>query len=242
MTENRKTKKPLIGIVPLVDTERESWWMLPGYMEGIRHAGGLPVMLPLTSDPGELDQITETCQGILFTGGQDVSPSVYGEPVSFSNVVTCCKRDEMELALLQKAMEKDLPVLGICRGIQLFNAALGGTLYQDLPSQHPSNTVHAMRPPYDQPAHMVELLPDSALFSLLQKNEIPVNSYHHQAIRTLAPSLKAMAVSSDGLIEAVEIPEKSFFWAVQWHPEFSWKTSADSRRIFAAFADACRKD
>ena len=233
-------KKPVIGILPLMDIQKESYWMLPGYMKGVEGAGALPVMLPLTSDAGDLAQMLALCDGFLFTGGQDVSPSVYGAEKLPCCGEVCPERDAMEAALLSMAIAADKPVLGICRGIQFMNAALGGTLYQDLPAQWVSPVRHAMKPPYDATAHSVTILRGTPLGVLLGCETLGVNSYHHQAVRDLSPQLQPMALSEDGLIEAVYLPGKRFIWAVQWHPEFSYRTDAASRAILAAFADACR--
>lgn len=234
-------KKPLIGVVPLVDEERESFWMLPGYFEGIEEAGGIPVMLPLTSDPEDLTQMANFCDGFLFTGGQDVSPRLYGEETREGCGECCPARDEMEQALLTQALGLDRPVLGICRGIQFLNAALGGTLYQDLPTEHYSKIVHHQERPYDQPSHEVSLLRGSPLAELLGDKTLAVNSCHHQGVRHLADSLSAMAYAPDGLVEAVWMPGKRFVWAVQWHPEFSHKASEASRKIFRAFVERCQE-
>lgn len=232
-------KKPIIGVVPLVDEERESFWMLPGYFEGIEEAGGIPVMLPLTDDPEAVARLAETCDGVLLTGGHDVSPEVYGETPREVCGACCPARDRMERLLLAEALQRDLPVLGICRGIQFLNAALGGTLWQDLPVDYPSEVNHHQTGAYEAPIHTVRLLPGTPLADLLGKDVLPVNSYHHQAIHTLAPGLVAMATAPDGIVEAVYEPGKRFVWAVQWHPEFSWKVNEDSRKIFAAFVGAC---
>ena len=141
----------------------------------------------------------------------------------------------MERELLNRALEQDKPILGICRGLQFLNVALGGTLYQDLPTEHPPGIEHPMKPPYDQAAHMVRTLPDTPLAALLQKTDLDVNSCHHQAVKTLAPGLAEMARSTDDLIEAVYLPGKTFVWAVQWHPELSFRTDENSRKIFQAF-------
>ena len=152
-------KRPLIGIVPLVDAQRESYWMLPGYMRGVEQAGGLPIMLPLTDDDAALRQLADTCGGFLLTGGQDVSPALYGAAPAPACGETCPARDAMETKLLALALEQDKPVLGICRGIQFLNVYLGGTLYQDLPTEHPSAAEHHQKPPYDVPVHSVTLVP-----------------------------------------------------------------------------------
>ena len=232
-------KKPLIGLIPLVDVERDSYWMMPPYFEALEEAGALPVMLPLTADEGALAQILEMCGGLLFTGGPDADPALYGEEKLPACGLVVPRRDEMELRLFRMALAADKPVLGICRGIQLFNVALGGTLWQDLPSQAPSAIQHEQKPPYDQPAHKVSILPGTPLAALLGRAEADVTSRHHQAIKALAPGLQAMACSPDGLVEAVWMPDKRFVWGVQWHPEHTCKTSGDSRRLFAAFVEQC---
>lgn len=233
-------KKPIIGLVPLFDDEKDSLWMLPGYMDGIVDAGGIPIMLPLTSEKATIDQLLDTVDGIIMTGGHDVSPDIYGEE-KLEDLVVCNEaRDSMEKELLKQALEKDIPILGICRGIQFINAFLGGTLYQDLGKQHPSETEHHQKPPYDVPVHKVKLISDSKLYGLLRKDVISVNSYHHQAVKDVADELKVMAVSEDGLVEAVELPEKRFVWAVQWHPEFSYKTDENSKMIFGEFVNHCQ--
>lgn len=231
--------RPLIGLIPLVDSARESLWMLPGYMDGIKEAGGLPVMLPLTDDAESIRRLVDTCDGFLITGGQDVSPPVYGEAQRDVCGECCPARDEMEQQLLAEALRADRPVLGICRGIQILNAVLGGSLYQDLPAEHPSAVTHRMQPPYDRAAHTVALAEDSPLRQALGgRTEIGVNSCHHQGIRELAPPLRIMAAAPDGLIEGAWMPGKRFVWAVQWHPEFSHRVDENSRKIFRAFVGA----
>ena len=231
--------KPVIGIVPLVDQEKESLWMLPGYMEGIMEAGGIPVILPLTSDADVIAQLLGTIQGVLLTGGHDIDPSLYGEERRPECGESCKERDEMETELLKQALEKNIPILGICRGIQFLNVHLGGTLYQDLVKQRPSTVEHHQKPPYDIPIHDVEILEDGSLYRVLNTKKLSVNSYHHQAIKRKADTLKSMVVSEDGIVEAVEMTDKKFVWAVQWHPEFSHKTDANSRKIFEEFVKNC---
>ena len=235
-------KRPVIGVVPLYDIQRDSLWMIPGYLDGIAAAGGIPVVLPLTEDEQVLRQLANDVDGFLMTGGQDVSPALYGEERLDSCGETLPVRDGMESRLFQLCLERDVPVLGICRGIQLMNVLLGGTLYQDLPSQHPTETEHHMSPPYDRPVHQVEICKGTPLFDLIQTERMDVNSYHHQAVRDKAPALQTMAVSEDGLIEAVCLPERPFVWAVQWHPELSWRTDEKSRRIFEAFVGRCASE
>ena len=231
-------KKPWIGVLPLVDEGRESYWMLPGYLKGILQAGGLPVMLPLVSEDGLLEQMAKAMDGFLFTGGPDVSPGRYGGEREAFCGEGCEERDEMELRLFKKVYSRDKPALGICRGMQLANVALGGTLYQDLVAQCPSEIGHRQPSPYDAPAHSVAIVSASPLGRLLGKGEINVNSCHHQAVRVLSAHLSPMAFSPDGLVEAVYAPGKAFMWAVQWHPEFNYQVEESSRMIFGAFIRA----
>lgn len=231
--------RPVVAVMPLVDDERESLWMLPGYMNALREAGAVPFMPALTTDRQEIDRIFGMCDGLVMTGGHDVNPECYGESDRYGNLHCCDARDEMELALLERAVASDKPVLGICRGLQIMNVFCGGTLYQDLPSEHPSDVDHHQHPPYDRPAHHVRLCEHTPLFDDLQVNVLAVNSYHHQAIHDLAQGLVAMAISEDGLVEAIDRPESRYFRAVQWHPEFLHEADEPSRCIFRSFVNAC---
>lgn len=228
-------KRPIIAVTPLYDSEKESYWMLPGYMKGIEKAGGVPVMLPLTANAEILKRLAAQYDGFLFTGGHDISPQLYGTEKSHFCGEICEERDTMEKCLIEEALCLDKPVLGICRGIQILNAVLGGTLYQDLPAEHPSKLEHHQMPPYDKPIYKVDLELGSPLFSLLRKQTLEVNSYHHQAIKTLSDKLVPMAYAEDGLIEAVYLPDTHFVWAVQWHPEFSYEKDKSNFEIFQEF-------
>lgn len=232
----------VIGCIPLYDDEKDSYWMVPGYMKMLEDAGAVPLMLPLTDDDGIIDYFMKICGGFLLTGGHDVTPSLYSAAKSEKCGTNCPTRDSMEKKILSKSVAADKSVLGICRGIQLMNVCLGGDLYQDLPSEHPSGTEHHMSAPYDRVAHFVKLLSDTPLRAIIGKDRIGVNSYHHQAIKKLAPVLTAEAMSDDGLTEAAYMPGKRFIRAVQWHPEFSYKTDENSRKIVAAFVASCPEE
>lgn len=231
-------KKPVIGIVPLVDAGRESLWMLPGYMELVKAAGGVPVMMPLTEKADNIEVLLDLCDGFLITGGHDVDPACYGEEAMSECGELCPLRDRMERPLFLGAIERDKPVLGICRGLQAMNVILGGDLYQDIPKQRPSGVDHHMDAPYGRTAHPIRLVEGSPLAQCLGALEAGVNSCHHQAVRTLAPRLKSMAEAPDGVIEAVYMPDRRFVWAVQWHPEF-YGNNPDSHKIFEAFIKSC---
>lgn len=240
---------PVIGIVPLVDYAKESLWMLPGYMDGIAEAGGTPIMLPLTDDDTRIKQLVAMCDGIVFTGGQDVDPALYGETPTEEYLAgkpeLSPERDRMEPRLLAEAIRADKAILGICRGMQLIDVAFGGNLWHDLPSEHPSDVEHHMpNPPYDLLGHEVTLVAGTPLAELMEQagegDRIAVNSYHHQAVKQVGEGLEVMATADDGVIEAVYCPESRFLWAVQWHPEFLHKVDHRSRMIFKAFVDAAR--
>jgi len=217
-------QSPIIGVTPLWDAERKSVWMLPDYLDGIKAAGGIPIILPLEMAEEDADRIVETCDGFLFTGGQDVG--------------SCSERDKLETLLLSKALLSDKAILGVCRGLQFINVFLGGTLWQDLPSEHPSEIVHRQGKPYGTPTHKVIL--NGNLKTLLGKDIIEVNTLHHQAAKDLGSDLTPMAVSPDGIIEAIQMVGKRFVWAVQWHPEYMFKTDPDSLAIFSCFVRHCK--
>ena len=234
--------KPLIGCVPLVDYGRESLWMLPGYFDAIVEAGGVPVMLPLTSDPAAVARLLDALDGLVVTGGQDVDPARYGNKNPEAAALCgelCPERDAMEALLVPAALERDLPLLGICRGLQALNVILGGTLWQDLPKQLPSEVEHHGKAPYENPVHVVDVPAGTPLAACVGAGELPVNSFHHQALRDVAPGLEVMATAADGVVEAVWRPASRFCWAVQWHPEFSHAVDEPSRRIFSALVEAC---
>lgn len=238
------SRNPLIGVVPLVDYGRESLWMLPGYFDAVLEAGGVPVMLPLTDDRDVQARALDAVDGLIVTGGQDVDPARYGEKdpglVALCGEL-CPERDAMEALLVQEALERDLPLLGICRGLQALNAILGGTLWQDLPQQRPSKVEHHGKAPYENPVHVVDVLAETPLAACVGEGKLPVNSFHHQALRDVAPGLEVMAEAPDGVVEAVWRPASRFCWALQWHPEFSHTVDEPSRKIFSAFVEACRR-
>ncbi len=235
-------KKPVIGVSPLYDETKESIWMLPGYLEGLLEVGAIPVILPLTAQKEDYEYLDAQFDGYLLTGGHDIDPALYGEEKSENCGAPCAMRDTIEPYLYHMAVAEDKPVLGICRGIQLINVLEGGTLYQDLPSEYKTTVEHHMSAPYDRVEHKVDIKMDSPLYDLVKKEKLRVNSYHHQAVRTLGEKLVSMAVSEDGLVEAVYRPDLKFVWGVQWHPEFLYRKDADAKKIFQAFVDACGTD
>lgn len=230
-------KKPIIGLLPLYDPKKDSYWMLPQYVEALEACGAMALILPPRMSPADRQRTLTLCDGLLFPGGQDVEPTLYGMERSPYCAPSAKRRDDLEFPLCREAFAADVPMLGICRGLQLFNTALGGTLYQHLPAEQPQVMNHDMTAPYDRVFHMATL--SGPLSALLGKTELGVNSYHHQSIKDVAPPLRVMAEAPDGVVEAVYAPEKTFLWGIQWHPEYFWKT--EQGEIFLAFVDAARK-
>ena len=236
-------KKPIIGVTPLFDNKLNSLWMLSDYMNGVQHGGGIPVILPFTESEEEIDELAQKFDGFLFTGGEDIDPALYAQgKMSFCGDTSSC-RDTLEKIVFQKAMKYKKPILGICRGVQFINVILGGSLYQDIKIQAvPSSPIiHSQGKPYEVPVHSVEIYSNTPIYSLAGRNEIKVNSLHHQAISRLADSLSPAAIAPDGIVEAVYMPKERFVVGVQWHPELMFKTDTVSASIFKALVDASSK-
>ena len=231
--------KPIVGISPLYDEEKRGLWMRPGYLDVLYACGAIPLVLPFDSDAVDVEQVLGLCDGLILAGGADVNPRLYGEDPIDQCGPTQSIRDELEYRLLDKALDADMPVLGICRGSQILNVYCGGTLYQDLATQLPDTINHAMEPPFEVPCHKVVLEEGEPLHQLLGVDELPVNSIHHQAIRDVAPTLVPLARSHDGVIEGVWMPGKRFVWGVQWHPEWIWDVDDRQRQIVSNFVRIC---
>jgi putative glutamine amidotransferase len=232
--------KPIIGVLPLYDKAKESIWMLPGYLDRIKNAGGIPIILPYGATKEELEKLNKGIDGYLFTGGNDVNPEFYKAKRKHECGPIDSLRDNSEKILYQIAKRDDKPILGICRGIQQINVLEGGSLYQDLPTDHPSKVIHHLEYPYDRKSHSVYVFSNSPLGELIKTDSLEVNSLHHQALRRIASSLRSMAVSEDGLVEAIYHPKMKFMWAVQWHPEYMLENENASKKIFKAFIDSIK--
>lgn len=218
----------------------QSWLLLADdYVHAIRKAGGSPLILPTDAEGDDSPSVIEKLDGILISGGNDVSPRFYGERFDKHCGMLDTKRDQFELRLARLALEKDIPLLGICRGLQVFNVAQGGTLYQDLPSQIDFEEHSIWCGERNAATHTVTILSDTPLADILGEETVWVNSFHHQGVRDLAPGLKPAARSQDGVVEAFWLPGKRFALAVQWHPEMMFDSPLQAR-IFTAFIDACR--
>jgi len=236
------SRPPLIGLPTLAippGPKPPRFGINQSYVRALVAAGCAPVLIPLLDDDDRLRAVYERLDGIVFPGGADVAPEEYGEePIGDLNVVEAA-RDRTELTLARWAFADDLPTLGICRGQQVLNVALGGSLWQDLRHQGVTAVEHSDADGRARNAfiHRVRLDPDSRLAQLIDETDIEVNSLHHQAVKTIAPQLRVTGKSDDGVIEAVESPERRFLIAVQWHPEeideVPWV-----QRLFAGFVRA----
>ena len=221
--------RPVIGVTPCST--------LADYVESVKRAGGEPVVLSNDDDPSA---VLERVDGILLTGGLDVDPGLYGE-ARHQATRTAPDRDRFEVPLAKAAVERDVPLFAICRGVQVLNVAEGGTLVQDIPSAVTTELNHSVDVPKDHQAHAVKVTPGTRLAASLA-GEAPtdtctVNSRHHQAVATVAPEFVVAAVSPDGVVEAIERPASSFCVGVQWHPENFWR-SGEFSGLFAAFVNA----
>jgi putative glutamine amidotransferase len=210
-----------------------------GYVRSVLAAGGVPAILSPLVGPSFAARALDGCDGVLFTGGEDVDPAWYNSDRSPLLNPPSRERDLFELALFAAARQRELPILGICRGIQLMNVALGGTLYQDLPSERPGEVDHNRAGTRTDRSHAVRLTPGSLAADALGATAVRVNSFHHQGIRDLAPGLVATGWSDDGLIEAIEAaPGQPWMLAVQWHPEEMYADAgAPERGLFRVLVE-----
>ena len=230
---------PIIGLLAAVDNEATTSVLHP-YVRAIEKAGGVPLVLPYTESTDVIRRFVELCDGFFFTGGVDIAPARYGEATRPLCDEIHLLRDALEFAVWQEAFPTGKPLLGICRGAQLFNVALGGTLYQDLPSECPSDIAHRQNEDKFEFSHDIAVLPDTPLAALLGVSRIRGNSFHHQALKSLGTSLAVMAKADDGVIEAFWSVDHPYLRAYQWHPERLYDKDENARIIFADFIGACR--
>jgi putative glutamine amidotransferase len=214
------------------------------YLEALVRAGAAPLLIPNLTDQALLRTVFESVDGLLFSGGDDVDPAHYGEDRHEKCGTITPERDMAELALIPWAIDEGKPILAICRGIQVLNVALGGSLYQDIQAQLPGAQKHDWHPGYprNHPAHLVEIVAHTRLAHLLGVTSLPVNSLHHQAVKDVAPRLIVAGRTSDRIVEAVEAEGHPFAIGVQWHPEELAGADPRAQRLFDALVQACRAD
>ena len=236
---------PLIGISGSVSKNERELSVSACYTNALLTAGAIPVILSPHMDDGVLSACLDTLNGILLAGGNDVDPNRYGdEPLDELGEVNPL-RDDFEIRLVKMAAERSMPVLGICRGIQSLNVAMGGTLWQDIPSQYRrtdgrKGLAHSQTRADHFTSHCVTIEKETLLYRVIGEATIRVNTFHHQAVRMPAPCLRVGACASDGLIESVEHPSLPFFLGVQWHPERYFDRDKTAMALFQAFTDAAK--
>ncbi|MGI6209664.1 MAG: gamma-glutamyl-gamma-aminobutyrate hydrolase family protein [Anaerolineae bacterium] len=214
------------------------------YLQAVRGAGADPLLIPMELPESSLPRVVAMMDGILLVGGGDVEPSCYGAQRDPKCGPSDERRDRSEIALVHEALRQGKPLLAICRGIQVLNVALGGTLHQDIPSDFPDSTLTHSDNPRQSVAHTVRVEPASRLAELVGAQEMGVNSMHHQAVKDVAPDLRPVAWAPDGVVEAVEMPGHALVLGVQWHPEELVAEHHHARRLFEALAHqslACHK-
>jgi putative glutamine amidotransferase len=232
------TRRPLIGITIGYDPEdREIFQLRDDYVRSVETAGGLPLVLA-PGNPEDAGPLLDRLDGLLLTGGADVGPHHYGAEPHPTVVRVLPERDSFELALIREALARDLPMLAICRGHQVLNVATGGTLIQDIPSLVRGTVDHDPEGERWHPAHDVRILPGTRLRGILGRDEVAVNSFHHQAVKDVGEGLVVSAVSADGVVEGLERPASRFVVGVQWHPEAFWDKDGAFRPLFEALVRA----
>ena len=232
--------RPVIGVFGEVDEEKCS--KIKGdYISALEDAGGLPVLLPYSGRAETVEGYVGLCNGFLFSGGVDIEPSRYGETKKESCGEIQLYRDELELLGAGPVFRSKKPVMAICRGIQLVNVALGGTLYQDIPSEIKTDIEHRQTASKYSPSHFINVTPGTPLYAIAQKTRIAGNSFHHQSVKTPGKGLEIMAKADDGVIEALYGTGEQYIRAYQWHPERLYRSDGINFELFADFIRACEK-
>lgn len=241
--------KPIIGVTPDFNAgDRKEWggreptyFLRARYIRAIEELGGVPLVLPLHADRTTRRYILHNLDGLLITGsGPDLPPSLYGERQRFPFKIVSERRASFELDIVRLAKQADLPLLGICGGMQTMNVACGGSLIQDIPAQVSKPLQHRQQTHATNLSHTITVAPGSLLRRIVRSASMRVNSSHHQSVNAVAPSLIASAQASDGIVEAIESPAHRFFLGIQWHPEFLFDRYPLHRRLFEAFLRASR--
>lgn len=246
----RRTDAPLIGITPdsvssrarAPGVKREPLIVLQErYARAVLEAGGVPLILPISSSRMVLRQISDRLDGILISGGNfDIHPRLYREEPMETLGQIKEERTRFELGLISLALERDLPVLGVCGGAQAINIALGGSLYQDIADQIPNAGEHQQGTLKERGGHRIKIHEGTKLKRIVGRDNIEVNTTHHQAVKKPGRGLIVNATAEDGVIEGIESQGHSFVLGVQWHPEFLTHRDILQRKIFAAFISSCR--
>jgi putative glutamine amidotransferase len=227
--QSTKSKKPVIGISSTMGDGTETSVPLT-YINAVIRAGGVPVVIPVTDDREILSTVLDRIDAVIMTGGEDIDPlKWYGEQPIPQLGEIAPDRDAFDIALIRLTVERGLPLLGICRGEQLLNVAFGGTLYQDLPSQYKGYAVsHRQKAPGKYGTHSIYIEKNSLLHKMISLDSTAVNSFHHQAVKDVAPGFRVTAVSKDGVVEAIEKIGSTRVYGVQFHPEIFTANGIDT--------------
>ena len=238
-------KRPVIGITPSLESGEGKIYTPTSYPKVIIAAGGNPIFFNFTRDEAIIEAYAEMVDGVLFSGGDDVNPASYGEEQIWGCGDVVPLRDDFEIALLKVLLTKypEKPILGICRGCQILNVGMGGTLYQDLRSQVPGCIRHQQQQSSHYASHKATVAEGSKLHEIYGSTEVMVNSFHLQAVKDLGAGLVITARASDGIVEGFEKPDHPYFVAVQWHPErlVEHEHHPEHKPLFKSFVDACKK-
>jgi putative glutamine amidotransferase len=236
---------PLIGITTSVTVDKtpERAYVNGAYIRAVQAAGGIPVLLTPHFTPEVQAALWRRLDGLLLTGGGDIEPARFGEAGHPSVADVSPARDDLEFGLTRRAVTEDLPLFAICRGIQVLNVALGGTLVQDIPSEWPNALTHSQTAPRHEATHAVKIMGEGTLLGrVLGALEVEVNSMHHQAIKQLGDGLREVAWAPDGIVEGVEMPgDERFVLGVQGHPEELVPHDPAARNLFEALVAAARR-
>ena len=234
-------KRIVIGLTPQGDGNK-GYNISPDFIRALSALGAIAITLPsVTDDDGLLRDALALCDGVIFTGGPDVRPSLFGEKIIPSCGTINDERDAFEIKLYKMAMEADKSILGICRGVQVMNIAEGGNIYQDIYSQSGTMLVHHTLDS-KRAFHDVSISDKRVLEKIrFSTDSFTVNSYHHQSVKDLANGYEAVAYSPDGLVEAIYMPSRRFVVGVQWHPEKRFEGDENSFRILIDFVESCKK-
>lgn len=238
------TIRPVIGIPCQADFRAGSNRPIYGnnrtYVQAVESAGGLPVLIPMLTDLRCLEDLLPRLDGVLFTGGVDLQPGLYGEMRRAETGESDPALDAFEMAIAQRALQEDLPILGVCRGMQLLNVVLGGTLYQDIASQRPNAIDHCRRDrPRTDLTHTIAVEPGSLIEQVLGTREVWMNSLHHQAIQEPGQGVRISGWAEDGIPELMEVPEHRFVLGIQGHPEEIYDQVESFAKLFQAFVHTC---
>ncbi len=225
------------GITRLLSTQEVGYRT---YVHAVTTSGGAPFFIPLVREQSVIESLITKLDGLLLTGGADINPLYFhSEPHPNLGMIDQ-EKDELELRITKLALDANLPILGICRGIQVLNVANGGTLYQDIFSEISTTPLlkHRQQAPMTTLTHSMQIEPGTYLHEILQQTSILVNSHHHQAVKDVAPGFRITARATDGIIEGIELPSRKFVVGVQWHPEGSFQEDVYAQHLFQAFIQA----